>query len=173
MQGMSVSIRAARRDDAGAIAEIYNQGVEDGQATFETEPRTAGDFTEDLAAPEAPPFLVAEDGGRVVGWARLRPYSPRPCYAGVGEASLYVGRAARGEGIGLRLMEELADEAGHRRYWKLIGLLFPENRPSVALCRAAGWREVGLFHRHGRLEGRWRDVLLMERLVGEAVQASS
>jgi L-amino acid N-acyltransferase YncA len=170
---MSVSIRAARGDDAGALATIYNQGVEDGQATFETEPRTAGDFAEDLAAPQAPPFLVAEDGGGIVGWARLGSYSPRPCYAGVGEASVYIGRAARGQGLGRGLMQELAEYAARQGYWKLIGLLFPENEASVALLRSAGWREVGMFHRHGRLEGRWRDVLLMERLVGEAVQTSS
>jgi L-amino acid N-acyltransferase YncA len=170
---MSASIRAAREDDAGAVAEIYNHGVEEGQATFETEPRSAADFSEGATGPEAPPFLVAEEEGQVLGWARVGTYSPRPCYDGVGEASVYIGREARGKGLGVRLMGALAEEAGRRGYWKLIGLVFPENEASVALLRSAGWREVGMFHRHGRLEGRWRDVLLMEILVGEAVQASS
>ena len=169
---MSALIRAAGKADAAAIAEVYNQGIEDGQATFETEPRSAEDFAEGMGE-AAPPLLVAEVQGQVLGWAGLGPYSARPCYDGVAEASVYVGRAARGQGLGLRLMQALAQEAARRGYWKLIGLLFPENEASVALMRAAGWREVGLFHRHGRLKGRWRDVLLMELLVGEAVQTSS
>jgi L-amino acid N-acyltransferase YncA len=170
---MSASIRAAREGDSGAIAEIYNQGVEEGQATFETEPRGAADFSEAMARPEAPPFLVAEEQGRVLGWARVGTYSPRPCYDGVAEASVYIERGARREGLGLRLMQALVEESGRRGYWKLIGLVFPENEASVALLRAAGWREVGVFHRHGRLKGRWRDVLLMEVLVGEAVPTST
>jgi L-amino acid N-acyltransferase YncA len=169
---MSVSIRAAREGDAAAIAEIYNQGIEEGQATFETRPHSAEDVTEGMGE-GAPPFLVAEDQGRVLGWARLGPYSPRSCYDGVAEASVYIGRAARRRGLGRLLMQALADEAASRGYWKLIGLLFPENHASVALMRSVGWREVGLFHRHGRMGGRWRDVLLMELLVGEAEQASS
>src|SRR4051812_36906374 len=123
---MSAPIRAARETDAPAIAEIYNQGIEDGQATFETEARTAHDVTEGMGE-EAPPFLVAEAQGQVLGWARLSPYSPRPCYDGVGEASVYIERAARGKGLGLQLMQALADEAAIRGYWKLVGLLFPEN----------------------------------------------
>src|SRR5436305_2064548 len=119
---MSPSIRSARPDDAEAIAEIYAQGIEDEQATFETEPRSPRDVVEWMAEPDGPPFIVAEKEGRVVGWARAGVYSPRPCYDGVGEASLYVERAARGRRLGLMLMEALAEEAARRGYWKLVGL---------------------------------------------------
>jgi L-amino acid N-acyltransferase YncA len=144
--------------------------MEERQATFETEPREADDFEEPLAHSEKLPFLVAVDGERVLGFARLIEYSPRPCYAGVGEASIYLDRSARGAGLGRRLLEALTDEAERRGYWKLVGLLFPENRASVGLLAGSGWREVGLFERHGRLDGRWRDVLLLERLTGEAAE---
>jgi L-amino acid N-acyltransferase YncA len=162
------TVRPSTEADAEAIAEIYNQGIEDGQATFETRPHSAEDFAE-VMGEGAPPFLVAEVEGRVLGWARLGPYSTRSYYDGVAEASVYIERAARGRGLGRLLMEALAAEAARRGYWKLIGLLFPENEASVALTLSAGWREVGLFHRHGRMRGRWRDVLLMELLVGDAV----
>jgi phosphinothricin acetyltransferase len=158
-------IRPARPEDAAAIAAIYNQGIEERDATFETRPRDAGDF----AALE-PPFLVAEDGAAVVGWARLVPFNPRECYAGVGEASIYVDRTARGKGLGRALFEALAAEAERAGYWKIVGGLFPENRASVALCRAAGCREVGVFLRHSRLDGEWRDVLYVERLLAAAAQ---
>jgi L-amino acid N-acyltransferase YncA len=169
---MSVSIRPARVSDAVAIAAIYNEGIEDREATFETEPRTEADLVDALADPVAPPFLVAETGAGVVGWARLSQYSPRPCYAGVGEASIYIERGSRNRGLGQRLFEALAEVAERRGYWKITGLLFPTNRASVALCRASGCREVGVFRRHGRLDGRWRDVLQVERLLGEAGAAA-
>src|SRR3954465_16037946 len=110
---MSVPIRSAREADAAAIAEIYNEGIEDGQATFETRPHGGADFT-DAMGEGAPPFLVAEDQGRLVGWARLGPYSSRACYDGVAEASVYIRRAARGRGLGRLLMQALADEAARR-----------------------------------------------------------
>ena len=159
-----MEIRAARQADAEAIAAIYNQGIAERRSTFETEPRTAADIERSLA--ESRFFLVADDGGRVLGWAGLAPYSARACYAGVGEASIYVDRAARGRGLGRALFSALIDQAAGRGFWKVVGLLFPENEASVALCRAAGCREVGVLRRHGRLDGEWRDVLFVERLLG-------
>src|SRR5205823_2731463 len=124
------------------------------------------------AAMDRIPHLVAEaDGEEVTGWARLAPWSSRECYAGIGEASVYVERGARGRGLGRRLLEELVADAERRRQWKLVGLLFPENEASVALCRRTGFREVGVFERHGRLDGDWRDVVLVERLVGTALDS--
>lgn len=151
-------IRAAEPGDAGAIANIYNQSIEERSSTFETRLRTADDFVDSER-----PFLVAEEDGSVLGWARLVRHNPRECYWGVGEASVYVDRAARGRGVGRALFESLADEAERLGYWKIVGGLFPENEASRALCRASGCREVGVFERHSRLDGAWRDVLYVER----------
>jgi L-amino acid N-acyltransferase YncA len=116
------------------------------------------------------PFLVAVDGDRVVGWAKLSEYSDRCCYDGVAEISVYVSRDARGRGAGRALVEAIGGLATERGLWKVIGLLFPENAGSVALFRSAGFHDVGLFRRHGRLDGDWRDVLIVERLLGEAAR---
>jgi L-amino acid N-acyltransferase YncA len=156
-------IRPAEPRDAGAIAAIYNQGIEERSATFETRLRTAEDFAEMPS-----PFLVADEDGAVVGWARLTQFNPRECYAGVGEASIYVDRDARGRGLGRAFFDALVNEGERAGFWKIVGGLFPENEASVALCRAVGCREVGIFKRHSRLDGEWRDVLYVERLIGAA-----
>jgi L-amino acid N-acyltransferase YncA len=121
-----------------------------------------------IAAPGAPPFLVAERDGRVAAWARVSPTSSRECYAGVGEASIYVARGDRAAGVGRALLTALAEAAERAGYWKLVGLVFPTNAASVGLLSAAGFLEVGLHRRHGRLDGEWRDVLVLERLLGPA-----
>jgi L-amino acid N-acyltransferase YncA len=117
-----------------------------------------------LAAGDRLPVLVGADEG-IVGWARVAAYSERPVYAGVGEVSVYVDVEARGRGVGTALLEALSARARELGYWKLTGKLFPENEASVRLVRRSGWREVGLHLRHGRLEGRWRDVLVVERIL--------
>jgi L-amino acid N-acyltransferase YncA len=164
-------VRAARPADAGAVARIYSEGIAERSATFETEPRTGADVVAWMDAGERLPLLVADEDGRVLGWARILAYSDRPAYAGVGEVSLYVDRPARRRGIGRRLVEELERHAGELGYWKLTTKLFPENAASVALLRSCGWREVGVHLRHGRLEGAWRDVLVLERAVGDQAPA--
>jgi L-amino acid N-acyltransferase YncA len=166
-----LALRAARPGDAEAVARIYNDGIEERIATFETEPRSADDVRRWLSAGERLPVLVADDGGRVLGWARIVAYSDRAVYAGVGEVSVYVDRGARGRGIGRRLVEELERRAGELGYWKLTTKVFPENAASIALLRRSGWREVGLHLRHARLDGAWRDVVLLERLVGDQAPA--
>lgn len=111
---------------------------------------------------------MAEDGGSVVGWARLTPYSDRCVYEGVGEYGVYVAGAARGRGAGRALLEALCQEAERRGYYKVVGRMFASNGASRALARAAGFREVGVERRHGRLDGEWRDCVPVERLLGEA-----
>lgn len=118
---MHVRIRAAEAPDTAAIAAIYNQGIAERQATFETEARTADDVAGWLTSSNGAPVLGAIKAEAVVGWARLSPYSSRSCYAGVGEASLYVDRDARGAGLGRGLFEALAAEAERRGYWKIVG----------------------------------------------------
>ena len=167
-----VTIRAARPADAPAIVAIYNDGIAGRQATFETRPRTPAEiadwFERDL------PFLVAEDrDGRVVGFARVTPYSDRPFYAGVGEHGVYVDAGVRGEGHGRRLLEVLAAEAERRGLYKLTSRIFTTNAASRAVHRAAGFAEIGVQRRHGRLDGEWKDCVLVERLLGEAADGAS
>ncbi len=159
-----VACRRARPEDAAAIARIYNEGIAERSATFETRPRDAAEVEAWLARP----VVVAEDAGAVLGWAALSPTSDRACYAGVLELSIYVDAAARGRGGGRALGEAILAAAAEAGAWKVVGKLFPENRASAALVRALGFREVGLHRRHARLDGAWRDVLVVERLVGEA-----
>jgi L-amino acid N-acyltransferase YncA len=161
---MPAYVRSAGPDDARRIAEIYNAGIAERTSTFETRPRKPSDVLRWLDSADRFPVLVAGEDD-VLGWARVAPYSERPAYAGVGEVSVYVDREARGRGVGTSLLEHLSRHAHELGYWKLAGKLFPENEPSVRLVRRNGWREVGLHLRHGRLDGRWRDVLVVERLL--------
>lgn len=163
-----VTIRDAGSADATAIAAIYNEGIVDRTATFETAPRTPADIEGWLAAGRRLPVLVATEDGAVRGWARIAPYSERVAYAGVGEVSVYVERTARGRGIGSALLNTLADRGEELGYWKLTSKVFTDNLASAALVRRCGWREVGTHVRHGRLDGHWRDVVVVELLLGEA-----
>jgi phosphinothricin acetyltransferase len=168
-----VKIRAAEPDDAAAIAEIYNQGIEDRVATFETEPRTAAyvrQVLEESAA--ALPAVVAVREEAVVAFAWTSEYRSRPCYSGVAEFSVYVRRDARGSGAGRAVLEGLLAVCEARGLWKLVSRIFPENAASRALCQALGFREVGTYQRHGRLDGEWRDTVIVEKLIGEAAEKS-
>jgi phosphinothricin acetyltransferase len=109
--------------------------------------------------------VVALREDEVIGFAWVAPYSDRPCYAGIGEFSVYVARAHRGSGAGRVLVEALAQACAACGFWKLLSKIFPENAASRALCRATGFREVGIHQRHARLDGRWRDVIVVERLL--------
>jgi L-amino acid N-acyltransferase YncA len=160
-----VRIRAAQADDAAAAADIYNAGIHERTSTFETRDRTPAELAEALASPRHP-FLVADLDGRVVGFAATSQYSDRDCYAGVAECSVYVDAEARGRGAGTALLEALAAEAKERGFHKLIGKLFDTNEPSLRLMERAGFRVVGIHYRHGRLDGEWRDVILVERSLG-------
>jgi L-amino acid N-acyltransferase YncA len=162
-----LSIRAADADDAAAMAAIFREGIEDRMATFETAPASEAEMAA-LAEADAP-VLVAESGGEVVGWVKVGPYADaHDYYASVGEATLYVARSARRRGIGLALLTAIANAAERAGYHKLVGKVFTVNRASIELLRRCGWREVGIHRRHGRLDGEWRDVLVVERLLGDA-----
>ena len=162
-----MTIREAVEDDAAAIAAIYNQGIEERGATFETALRSAADITARLADGARFPLLVAEDEGAVLGFAGLSAYRSRACYAGIAEFSIYLDREARGRGLGRQLLESLIAAARGRGYWKLVSRIFPFNAASRALCRACGFREVGVYEKHGALDGRWLDVVIVERLIPE------
>jgi phosphinothricin acetyltransferase len=165
---VSIAIRAAAAPDAAAVARIYNEGIADRLATFETRPRSPDQVAGWLE--QGLPFLVAEDAREVVGWARVSPYSDRCVYDGVGEHGVYVARSARGAGVGRMLLEALCDQAAARGFYKLTSRVFTDNGPSRAVHLAAGFEEVGIQRRHGRLDGRWKDCVLVERLLGDAAR---
>ena len=167
MQTMNkVQLRPAEERDCAAIAEIYNQGIRARIATFETQERTADDRRAWLAA-HGPnhPVLVAERDGKVVGWASTEAYRPRACYAGIAEFSIYIDESARGQGVGLVLLNGLIEAAAEAGLWKILSRIFVENAASRALCAKAGFREVGIYEKHGQLDGAWRDVVIVERLI--------
>jgi L-amino acid N-acyltransferase YncA len=166
-----LTARPAEQRDAPAIADIYNQGIEDRLATFETELRTAAAIAELLAArANRHPAVVVERNARVVAFAWTSEYRPRQAYAGVAEVSIYVERATRGQGAGRLALAQLITEAERRGFWKLVSRIFPENVASRRLCAALGFREVGVYRRHGQLDGNWMDCVIVERLMGRAAE---
>jgi phosphinothricin acetyltransferase len=165
-----LTIRAARSGDGAAVAEIYNQGIEERQATFQTRLHAPGELERKLAERDGR-LLVAEREGEVVGWAGIAAYDdPAEYYAGVAEVAVYVRRDARGRGVGRALLEAIADEAARHGRHKLTAKIFTTNETSIGLFRRCGWRDVGIHVRHGILDGEWKDVLVMERLL-EAPEA--
>jgi L-amino acid N-acyltransferase YncA len=161
-----LTTRLATVADAAAIATIYNEGIADRVATFETEPRT----TEQIATllrdkGERFPTVVVECDGRVVAWAGAGAYRSRPAYAGVAEHSVYVARDARGTGAGRLALDALCRTYAARGFWKIVSRIFPENTASLRLHERCGFRVVGVYHRHGKLEGQWRDCVIVERLL--------
>ena len=159
--------RPATLGDAAAIARIYNQGIEDRTATFETRPRDAVDI--EAWFDGSHPIVVVESAEGVLGFAATFEYRPRTCYAGVAEFSVYVARAARGRGIGRLAMEALLAAAEPAGLWKLVSRVFVENESSRRLLAQVGFREVGVYRRHGRLDGSWKDVVIVEQLLPAAV----
>ncbi len=160
---MPPSTRLAGVGDTAVIAEIYNQGIEDRIATFETRPRTPGEIEGWFDGTH--PVVVVEEEGRVLAFAATSTYRARDCYAGIAEFSVYVARDARGRGAGRRAMEGLLAAASDAGFFKLVSRVFPENQASLGLLRSLGFREVGRYEKHGRLDGVWRDVVIVERLI--------
>ena len=159
--------RLAVVTDAEAIARIYNQGIAERIATFETEPRTSAQIAAQLADKgDRFPTVVVERDGQVVAWAGAGAYRSRGAYAGVAEHSVYVDRAARGTGAGRAALEALFRAYEARGFWKLVSRIFPENVASITLHERAGFRIVGTYRRHGKLEGQWRDCVIVEKLLG-------
>jgi L-amino acid N-acyltransferase YncA len=163
---LAIQLRAARGADLPAVAAIYSAGIAERVATFETEPRSAGDLAGWVG--DGRPFVIAEAGGRVIGFARAGRYSARAAYDGVGEHAVYVDRSARGRGLGCALLLELCAAAERAGLHKLTSRIFTDNAASRAAHRAAGFSEVGVLRRHGRLDGQWKDCVLVERLLGPA-----
>jgi L-amino acid N-acyltransferase YncA len=161
-------IRAAEPGDADSIAAIYNQGIEERQATFQTRLHEPGEL-ELKTEQRGGHLVVAEKDGRVVGWAAWSGYDdPADYYSGIAECAVYVSRDARGQGVGRGLLDRLAEDAPRLGIHKLIAKVFTSNDASVALFRRCGYRDVGTHLRHGRLDGEWKDVLVIERSLSGA-----
>ena len=162
----AITVRSAAVDDAAAIARIHSQGIRERVATFETEEPTEADRRAWLAGCDRRyPVVVAERDGQVVGWASASPYRSRACYAGVAQFSIYVDTEARGQGVGTALLEGLIAASEGAGLWKLVSRVFVENTASRALCRRSGFREVGIYEKHAKLDGVWRDTVIVERLI--------
>ncbi|HEY6523102.1 MAG TPA: arsinothricin resistance N-acetyltransferase ArsN1 family A [Solirubrobacteraceae bacterium] len=162
----TANIRLATADDLEDVVAAYNAGIRERIATLETRLRAPADITDWLN--DGRPFIVAERDGRVLGWARAGLYSDRCVYQGVGEHAVYVHPDGRGQGLGRQLLNELCAESERRGFYKLTSRIFADNQPSRAAHRAAGFDEVGIQRRHGKLDGQWKDTVLVERLLGEA-----
>jgi phosphinothricin acetyltransferase len=148
-----------RPEDWPTVRAIYEDGIREGNATFETEAPS----WEAWDAGHSGLRLVAERDAAVVGWAALSDVSGRCCYRGVGEVSVYVSAAARGARVGRALLDELVSRSEADGYWTLQAGIFPENEASLRLHRACGFRDVGVRERLGELRGAWRDVVFLER----------
>jgi L-amino acid N-acyltransferase YncA len=160
--------RPATRADAPAITTIYNQGIADRIATFETEPRSPDDIAGWFTSGRL--IMVTEGAHGVVAFAALFPYSTRPCYAGVNEFSVYVARDCRGTGAGRAVLGALIEAASAHSLHKLTSRVFPENVASRGLLKRLGFDEIGIHRRHGKLDGQWRDCVTVELLIGEAAR---
>jgi phosphinothricin acetyltransferase len=158
-----VRTRSAVPEDAEAIARIYNQGIEERIATFETRLRSAEDIHSWFGG--AYPIVVVEEGDGIAAFADTSNYRPRGCYVGVAEFSVDTDRGARGRGAGALAMEALIEAAEQAEFWKLVSRVFVENAPSRQLLHSVGFREVGVYEKHARLDGEWRDVVIVERLI--------
>jgi len=166
-----MTARPATPADADAIAVIYNQGIEDRIATFETRLRTSADIRAWFGGRH--PVVVVEENREVVAFATTSSYRPRACYAGVAEVSLYVARPYRRRGAGRLALEEVMHAAERAGFWKLLSRVFTDNIGSRALIRSLGFREVGIYEKHGCLDGVWRDVVIVERLIPANLQGAS
>ncbi|PYQ61123.1 MAG: GNAT family N-acetyltransferase [Acidobacteria bacterium] len=158
-----MNVRKASAADAAAIARIYNEGIEERIATFETRLRTAADVEKWFDGVH--PIVVIEDEGAIIAYASTSMYRPRECYAGIAEFSVYARKSARGRGAGKAAMVALIDAARGAGFWKLVSRVFVENTASRALLRSIGFREVGTYERHAKLDGVWRDVVIVEKLI--------
>jgi phosphinothricin acetyltransferase len=164
---LAPSVRIAVESDLEAIRRIYNEGIEDRIATLDDAPKSTDDIAEWWQAHrDRYAVFVAEDAaGRVAGWASLNPYSHRCAYRGVADLSVYVARALRGTGIGSNLLAVLERGAKERDFHKIVLFTFASNRGGQGLYRKFGFKDVGVFHEQGRLDGRFVDVLAMEKLL--------
>jgi phosphinothricin acetyltransferase len=166
---LTIAVRSACDTDVDVVTRIYNQGIADRIATFETRLRTPDELLPVVTSSQFS-CMVATVARDVVGFASTSAYRDRACYAGVAEFSIYIERSWRGQGIGVVLMDGLCQAAQTHGYWKVLSRVFVENTASRRMLARAGFREVGIYQRHAQLEGNWRDVVIVEKLLDDPSQ---
>jgi phosphinothricin acetyltransferase len=157
---MEWAIRAMQDSDWPAVREIYREGIDTGNATFQYDPPEWAEWDANHMRHSR---LVAQNEGSISGWAALSAVSRRECYAGVAEVSIYIAEAHRGQGLGRRLLAALIAESEAHGIWTLQAGIFPENAASIVLHERLGFRRIGVRERIGQRDGRWRDTVLLER----------
>ncbi len=159
--------RMARKEDIPEVLDIYNSGIAERIATFETDPRTEADIEKWLES--GFPFVVAQSNGKVEAFAATFPYSSRLCYSGIAEFSVYVDKECRGKGLGKHTMQYLVEECERKGFWKLVSRVFTDNIPSRNMLKSVGFREVGVYRAHGKLDGKWLDTVIVEYIIPKNV----
>jgi len=163
--GLTPLVRTALRADLPSIRAIYNEGIEDRIATLDADPKTDADLERWFADHGGRyAVLVAEIAGSIVGWASLNRYSPRTAYDGVADLSIYVVRQWRGKGVGKALMTGIEVEARRNAFHKIVLFMLDFNELGRGLYRRSGFQDVGVFRQQGKVEGRFVDVLAMEKV---------
>ena len=160
--------RLATKQDAAAIAQIYNEGIEEHIATCETRLRRLNDvqnWFDDNNHPIVVVEAVENEAAQVLAFASTAPYNYHECYYGIAEFSVYVDRDFRGQGAGRVAMQKLLSVCEEAGFWKLVSRVFVDNWPSRKLLASLGFREVGIHQKHGKVEGVWRDMVLVEKLI--------
>lgn len=161
----SLIARKGTYSDIPRVLEIYNQGILERTATFETRLRAEEDIRPWVDSKY--PFVIVESDGRVDAFSVAFPYSTRDCYSGIAEFSVYVWGKSRGKGLGRAAMKYLIDQCERNGFSKLVSRIFTENTASRTLLRSLGFREVGIYKKHGKLEGKWRDTVIVEFLISK------
>ena len=157
-------VRPANKIDATAIADIYNQGIRRRIATFETQERGEEDILLWFERGNYP-LLVAEVDGVVAGWVSASSYRARECYQTIAEFSIYIHEDFQGRGVGSQLLQAFLPACREAGFAKVLSRIFPENTGSLALCKKSGFRTVGIYEKHAKLDGVWRDVVIVEKLL--------
>ncbi|WJE55783.1 arsinothricin resistance N-acetyltransferase ArsN1 (plasmid) [Bacillus cereus] len=161
-----MEIRRATEQDVPEITTIYNEGIEDRIATLETETKTDKYVMEWLFQRDKRySVILLEENSQTVGWASINPYSHRCAYKGVGELSIYIKREYRGRGLGKKLLTSLENIGKQNSFYKFILFTFPFNNLGQGLYRRLGYREVGVFEKQGILDGKYVDIMVMEKLI--------
>ncbi|WP_421177961.1 GNAT family N-acetyltransferase [Metabacillus dongyingensis] len=163
MLALNYQIKEMIDSDWDQVKTIYLEGIATGHATFETDAPSWKSWNESHSKTCR---LVAKDGNKTLGWAALSPVSGRRVYAGVADVSIYISQSYKGQGIGTALLRSMIELSEKEGFWTLQSGIFPENTSSIILHNKAGFREVGIRERLGKMNGVWRDVVLLERRNG-------